>query len=369
MNSCASSLSQRDSLVHLPHDILLKIYEYSDLVSFLQLRLVHPLLNSKIDDLSNYILSKESHKLLFASKLHFYAYMNNQFFELLIDCKKRYLRYVSKSLSGNADVIMLNMEVMRHLHMYVYSPCSKINNVFVNLMSHYIQHGTLLFYPNKFDLIAFHVFSTALYTKSTLSINHVVRILDRLALFDNNWNGICIDYFTSVCNFSFLNINFDTLYTMTKYAVNFTTLWKMFTFKPLNLSCTYLLSNIESGTKINKILSDICSLKHQYPNDELIGHNYNELRTLLGKSSVALYNSLLFIQKLLVNKDIYITHPINKNKIRFQSRQYIRLMQRLNHASTETSHQPNHHFYSNCIRKVRREIAIKQDKLIHQFFD
>lgn len=356
------------TLVDLPHDVLLNIYEFSDLTSFLQLMFVHPFLNEKINALSTYILSKESTKMVFSSKLHFYYFIDNTYKELLVDCKKRYLRQISRILNSSTEVILLKREIMRNLHLFQFAPYPKVNRLFSKLMIYYIQHNTFIHYPHKFDLIAFYVFSTALYTKSVISINHVTQILDRLAIGNSEWKHLCVDYFSSILNFSFININFATLYTITKYTVNFTTLWKMFIYKPLNLCDTVLLSNTECQTKVNKILCDICSLKFQYPEDELIGHNFNEIKNLLQPSSATLYNSFTFTQKLLINKEIFITHPINKNKIRFQSRQYVRMMQHLNRLSTETTHEANMQFYTNCVRKIRREIRYKQNVLLQKYF-
>lgn len=356
------------TLVDLPHDVLLRIYDFSDLTSFLQLIFVHPLLNKKIKELSAYILSKECTKMVFSSKLHFYYFIDHTYNELLVDCKKRYLRQISRILTSNTEVILLKREIMRNLHLFQFAPYPKVNRLFAKLMIYYIQYNTFIDYPNKFDLIAFYVFSTALYTKSMISINHATQFLDRLAGGNSEWKSLCVDYFSSILNFSFININFATLYTITKYTVNFTTLWKMFVYKPLNLCDTILLSNTECQTKVNKILCDICSLKFQYPEDELIGHNFNEIKNILQTSSATLSNSFIFMQKLLINKEIFITHPINKTKIRFQSRQYVRMMQHLNRMVTETTHQPNVQFYTNCVRKIRREIRYKQKVLLRKYF-
>lgn len=363
-----TSISKPLTLIDLPHDVLLKIYEFSEITSFLQLVFVHSSLHKKINDLRDYILSKESIKLVFSSKIHFFYFIDKTFNELLVDCKKRYLRQISKVLAPSTEIILLKREVMRNLHMFQFAPYPKINRLFAKMMCFYIQHNTFIHYPNKFDLIAFYVFSTALYTKSVISINHVTQILDRLAIGNSEWKSLCVEYFSSILNFSFININFDTLYTITKYSVNFTTLWKMFIYKPLNLCNTVLLNNTECSTKVNKIICDICSLKFQYPNDELIGHNFNEIKSLLIDSSATLYNSFTFAQRLLINKEIFITHPISKNKVRFQSRMYVRLMQHLNRMATETTHDPNVQYYTNCIRKIRREIRFKQNSLIENYF-
>lgn len=88
-------------------------------------------------------------------------------------------------------------------------------------------------------------------------------------------------------------------------------------------------SLVKIGSEITKnCIEDIVILKFNHPDDNMISHNYNQIKSFLNQDQ-NMKSIMECYEKMLVNRKIYIRDPVTENRIPFNSMMYLRLLRQV----------------------------------------
>lgn len=313
------------SFLNLSHDI---IYEISKKLSLKDICNLMGTCNKLYNDIKNYEIYIFHNELRKSNKSYniknmailehfFYNFLNYNIIIHLYKYRKKYYKKGSK-------------EFLSHFILYNCMPINFTDNTFINNLFNKIfyfyvtnNYKDLCIYPNKFELCALYNF---LQIEVFCIYDNFNYWFDFLESFTNKYRDVKIKYYNSVLDsiHNGIILNFDQMYTISKYTSSIYIIKKIMGYKILDLSNSNLHLCCITCNYDNLI--EICDFKHHFYKDDLVSHNYNQLKSFLYKENIDYYNILISREKTLVNNRIYIKNPITNRRLRLNGSVYKQLM-------------------------------------------
>lgn len=234
-----------------------------------------------------------------------------------------------------------------------------LENMTLDIYNYYTNIYNSKNYPNILNLIIISSFTNIVYFPNSVNIDFGFNFLKK---FNNNskFKDIIIDYYIYILN-SIHDNNvvynaLDKIYEISPHVINIYCLKKIFSYRLLDLSKTRIIFCCNLNTCVVDNIYEICNVKHAYYNDDLISHNYNEVKKILYSQSLEYYNILIYRENYLLNKKIFIKNPITNRRMRVNGSKWMELITFLKNE--------NKNVYNSIILKVLKE----QDRLRNKIF-
>jgi hypothetical protein len=342
-------------LNNLPTDILINIYDYINPITVLSLKKVDKKLQYKILSIEKYLLIKElkNNDDNVKNCNHLYKWFE-MYFRSIYESQKSYIlkNLISKNLQSNGmfirEIIINNIKKNYSYHtkndnvininilfkkLYIFFLENESDDVFVmsnykNSMELFIFYKIFQISINKsiLDISSNILFLNDLQNYNTQDITHKSDKSDKivnkneinyLGFYYNfgNIKNISIDYYNYIYSNNIF-IKFDELYNMSSVATTLCSLKKIFGYKVLNLSDTVLLPCCNQCS--SEFIYYFTCYRFNRKYDDLLCHNYNEIKSFFQRTNTVFYNSMLYNEKMYVNKLIRILNPKTNKLIKLE---------------------------------------------------
>jgi len=250
----------------------------------------------------------------------FYNFLNYNIIVHLYRYRKRYYNKKNNNKISLRNFILYNeMQIDTIENVY-------LNNLFQKIFYFYVFNNFchLSLYPNKFELCALYNFLQIEVFSISENFNYWFDFLESFKL---SYRNVKIKYYNSMLDLvhtSVVIFSFDQLYEMSKYVTSIYIVKKIIGYKTLDLEKTHF--NMCCFMCNEEYLLEICNLKMLFYKDDLISHNYNELKKLLFRENENYYNLLIHTETSLINNKIYIKNPITNRRMKLDGSIYNKLM-------------------------------------------
>lgn len=283
------------SLSNLPSEILLEIFDYVHIKDIIKIKSLSKVLRTKVTSIESFIVTNElkkqcvyqyapvqkriAHKHLELTISNTLAFTNTNFISFQNICFDSYFNALVKEYHKNKTL-----------------QCNNITNLIV------IRNILQIIDNTKQDnyLIDF------IYNNVSLSLKSIV-----------------IEYYTTLLSGA-RTINFNNLFKISKHAVTLKSMNKLYGYKCLDLSSAIFINCCESCQF--DYLKNFVQLRYNLQNDNLICHNYNEIKNLLQHNATKLYNQMTIFEDRILESQLSIICPTMNKKIRYKSRHFNTLM-------------------------------------------
>jgi hypothetical protein len=305
----------------LCQDIFDNILRYLTIKDIAKIKKVNWKLRFCVFNFENVILSNELNKInvnninIIEKKQCFYNYID-------------YILY--KFYQNNKNIFKNSSNKTNFTHFF---KNKYINNMIMKIFNYYTKNYNLDNYPNIFDLIFVNKFIHMYYFTNKISIESS---FDFLSNFNNRniaktkFQDVLIDYYSYVLmclhNNKIVFNTFEKIYDISPYIITVPCLKKILLYKALDLSQTRLLICCNNSECIIENLYEICYTKCVYWDDDLISHNYMEIKKMLYTQYLEYYNILINKETYLINDKIYVKNPMTNRRMRINGSLYKRTM-------------------------------------------
>ena len=277
-------------------DVFNNISNYLSIIDLGRLRQTNKLLQFYVNDYENIYLTNQLKNVrgnIIEKKLYFY----------------NYFKY-----------IIINFSVNKYLFQN-----DILNNMILNVYNNYFKK----YYPNVLNLIIIQCFINIVYFPDNIHIESGFNFLKNFneKHHFSKFKDVIINYYTyilnSIHNEKIIYDKFNIIYDMSPHIINIYSLKKIFSYRLLDLSKTRLLfcCNLEDCIEDN--INSICDTKYAYYNDDLISHNYIEVKKFLYKECVEYYNVLIERENYLLNEKLFIKNPITNRRMRVNGKRWM----------------------------------------------
>lgn len=391
---------------NFPVDILIKIYDYIDPITLLSLKNVDKKLYYNILSIEKYVLLKElreiNNDVTNFKKLYNWFEI---FFRSIYENQKSYIfsnLFNSKLRSNGMFIreIIINNIKKNYLHnnsVKSNNNCSiNINLLFKKLYLFFLENEcdnndfVMSTYQNNIELFIFYKIYEISINKSTSNISSNIKFLNDLQNYSpfgggsvpeeggsvhegglsnslgggkteinylgyfhnfDNVKNISIDYYNYIYSNNLI-VKFEDLYNMSSVATTLCSLKKIFGYKVLNLSNTILLPYFDEYN--SQYLFYLTSYRFNRKYDDLICHNYNEIKYFFYRTNTIFYNEMIYNEKIYVNKQISVLNPKTNKIIKIND------IINLTNSNTKTGL-----IYDDSVYKF---IKYNQEKLLKKYF-
>jgi hypothetical protein len=230
-----------------------------------------------------------------------------------------------------------------------------LNNMILNIYNSQITKN----YQNILNIIIIQCFINIIYFPDNIQIESSFNFLKNFNKGNSflKFQDIIINYYTyilnSIHNDKIIYNKFRIIYDISPHIINIYSLKKIFSYRLLDLSNTRLLFCCNLEHCIDDNINNICNTKYAYYNDDLISHNYIEVKTFLYKNCIEYYNILIERENYLLNEKLFIKNPNSNRRMRVNGKRWM-------------------HYISNLEKTDRDEFIIdvlkQQDRLRSKIF-
>lgn len=327
--SCDSiNVSSNKNMNSLPDEIIWEISKYISLKDIVNLKRTSSILNDKINRIQKNIVIYNMKVIGKTNGIYLenlWTYLNNY----LSECIKKYRKmfnkefYWSKNLYNDTFFKYYIIELDRLSH---FTDKVIINKVFNKLLRFYVTNNfcDMRSYSNHLELFVFYNFIKIKKRDDMYNIEYYFNFLESL----NNdlYYNIKINYYKYILNLHHVcTLSFDKMYKISKYITTISNIKKLMSYKVLELSNSILHMCCVDCDDNN--LYDICIMKRNFYKDDLISHNYNELKTFLKNENPYYYGILKNNEDTIVNDMIYIKDPYTNRRVRVNGNRFKNLME------------------------------------------
>jgi hypothetical protein len=144
------------------------------------------------------------------------------------------------------------------------------------------------------------------------------------------------------------------MHQMSHHVTTVPILKKLLGYRVLNLEKSILLDTPED---IDEYLSHIAHTRYRYQGDDLVGHNYQQIKELLQRLRRFSKLRLMEHEKNIVNRLIVVTNPYNNRRIKIMGQKSVSFLNYLR--------QDDYHMF----RQITSYIERRQNRLMKKFFD
>jgi hypothetical protein len=322
-------------------DVFNNIGEYLSIIDIAKLKKTNKLLRFFVINLEEIYLTKQLKNI------------NNDF---NMQVKKKYfytsMKFIIYDLYNNKDVFKNTILKNTILNNRI------LNNIILNI---YKSN----FYLNILDMFILNCFINIVYFPDKIDINSALHFLKNFNKQDyfSKFHDIIIYYYIYVLYYihddKVVYNKFKIMYDISPYVTNIYCLSKIISYRVLDLSKTDFICccNLERCVVDN--IYNICDTKYSYYNDDLISHNYIEIKTLLYNYSIEYYNILINRENDLLNKKIFVKNPITNRRMRVNGKQWDHVICNLK--------KKNKYIYNNMVEDIVQQQNILRNKIFGRF--
>jgi hypothetical protein len=220
-------------------------------------------------------------------------------------------------------------------------------------------------YLNILNTIIINCFINIVYFPYNITIESGFNFLQHFNKPSNfyKFKDIILNYYTYILdcihNDRIIRNKFKIIYDISPHIINIYSLKKIFSYRMLDLSKTDILfcCNLEHCIVDN--INSICDTKYAYYNDDLISHNYIEIKKFLYNRCIEYYNILIYRENFLLNEKIFIKNPITNRRMRVNGKRWMHLILTLK--------KKNKSLYNDIIMDVLNQQDILRNKIFGKF--
>lgn len=305
----------------LPPEIILIIYKFLNIKEISKIKHLNKNLYYKCINLEDCTFSNEINNLNKNLKKNIILSILKNFINTSIQTYHSYLiqtynpRYVNKIFKG----YLLYNSYNRY---FTISKNYIVNHMFNDILHYYIKHNEIENYPNQITLFVLYLFIQIDYYKNTNYVNYYLKFLNTLDTF--KFKNLLCDYYFYIL-ITNVPITFDQMYQLSPFVITVPVLKKIMSYKVLDLQHTHLINCCYNCIPSN--IKDICKLKLNFWNNDLISHNYIQIKNLLKKQNPLYFNCMSQYEDCLLNKVIYIKNPNSNKRIKINSQIYYSMLE------------------------------------------
>jgi len=233
-----------------------------------------------------------------------------------------------------------------------------LNNIILNIYNYY--DDKLHSYLNILNILILNSFINIACYPDRIDINCGLNFLKNFNKPDYfvKFQDIIIYYYIYVLYYIHGKVvynKFRIMYDISPYVTNIYCLRKIFTYRILDLSKTSFIycCNLEMCVIDN--IYNICDTKFSYYNDDLISHNYREIKTLLYNYSTEYYNILINRENDLLNTKIFVKNPITNRRMRVNGKRWVHVICNLK--------KKDKNMYNNMVDDIVKQQNILRNKI------
>lgn len=277
-------------------DVFNNIANYLSIIEIARLRQTNKLLQFYVNDFENIYLTNQLKNVrgnIIEKKLYFY----------------NYFKYIISNFSVNKYLFQNDI----------------LNNMILNVYNNYFKK----YYPNVLNLIIIQCFINIVYFPDNIHIESGFNFLKNFneKHHFSKFKDVIINYYTyilnSIHNEKIIYDKFNIIYDMSPHIINIYSLKKIFSYRLLDLSKTRLLFCCNLEDCIDENIKSICDTKYAYYNDDLISHNYIEVKKFLYNKCSEYYNVLIERENYLLNEKLFIKNPITNRRMRVNGKRWM----------------------------------------------
>lgn len=277
-------------------DVFNNIANYLSIIEIARLRQTNKLLQFYVNDFENIYLTNQLKNVrgnIIEKKLYFY----------------NYFKYIISNFSVNKYLFQNDI----------------LNNMILNVYNNYFKK----YYPNVLNLIIIQCFINIVYFPDNIHIESGFNFLKNFneKHHFSKFKDVIINYYTyilnSIHNEKIIYDKFNIIYDMSPHIINIYSLKKIFSYRLLDLSKTRLLFCCNLEDCIDENIKSICDTKYAYYNDDLISHNYIEVKKFLYNKCPEYYNVLIERENYLLNEKLFIKNPITNRRMRVNGKRWM----------------------------------------------
>ena len=321
-------------------DVFNNISEYLSIIDIAKLKKTNKLLRFFVINFEEIYLTKQLKTI------------NNEF---NMQVKKDYfytsMKFIIYDLYNNKDVFKNTI----------------LNNIILNIYNYYYVDKLTCTksYLNILDMFILNSFINIVYFPNKIDINSALDFLKNFNKQDyfSKFYDIIIYYYIYVLYYihddKVVYNKFKIIYDISPYVTNIYCLSKIFSYRVLDLSKTYFIYCCNLETCVVDNIYNICDTKYFYYNDDLISHNYIEIKTLLYNYSIEYYNILINRENDLLNRKIFVKNPITNRRMRVNGKQWDHVICNLK--------KKNKYIYNNMVQDIVKQQNILRNKIFGQF--
>lgn len=324
----------------LPNDIFYEISKWLSLKDITNFQNANKIIKNNILALNNNLLILSLKK--FNKNTH-NKYNEHLFYDFFMSnfnkqCYK-YQRMMYKYYYNNPNYInIINLKeyiILCRSNLQIINPTNNtmINDIYNRIFMYYLTNDfqKLELYPNKIEMMV-------LYNLLHIYIYKNIYTMDYLFDFLSNLNNpssyrIKLSYYNHILNILhndplIFHNTFNKYYIMSPFICSMFTLKRLFGYKILNLNNSKLIICC-NDCFVNSIY-DMCIMKMHIYKDNLIKHNYNEIKHILKIQNKLYYDTLIERETFLINEKIYIKNPITNRRMRINGNYYKNFIKKYN---------------------------------------
>ena len=365
------------NIVNLPTDIVYELTKYVSLQDISHLKMSSFILNEKINNIQNNIIinnmkifdpkkstnpTQKYTDYIMYLKQSFYGMINYYVSNQLRKYKKMYYKEYKEYKEYKCKMrffkyYVLNFDKYYKLpYNYYISDNYMINNLFNKIFKFYIlnNYTSIENYPNHLELFVLYNLIQIDTFQSTYNFEYMFNFLESIN--NSYYYDIKIKYYNHILNTIHTNnvpFTFDQMHKMSYSITSIPIIKRIFSYKVLDLSNSQLNLCCHDCNQHN--LYEICNIKRGFWKDELISHNYTELKKLLKRENPYYYTILINRENYIINDMIYIKNPITNRRVRLNGYRFHYLMKYLE------NNMKKHYiqiikFIEQCQKDFRRKI-------------
>lgn len=283
----------------------------------------------------------------------------------VINFENIYLTKELKTINGNMiEKKTLFYSYSKYIYCNFYNKKLFRNDILNNMILN-TYNNNYKFYGSVLNLIVINCFINIVYFPTNIRIEAGFNFLKNFntpSLF-SKFRDIILNYYiyilNSIHNGKNIHDTFRIIYDISPHIINIYSLKKIFSYKVLDLSNTELLFCCNLNQCVVNNIYSICDTKQAYYKDDLISHNYNEIKAFLYNNCIEYYNILIYRENYLLNEKIFIKNPITNRRMRVNGKRWIHLICTLK--------KKNKSLYNEIIIDVLNQQDILRNKIFGKF--
>jgi len=335
------------NIVNLPTDIVYEITKYVSLQDISHLKMSSFVFNKKINNVQNNIILNNM-KIFYPKKItnlnqttscSYNCSYNYNYSDYIIYLKRLFYGaihyYISYQLrtyrkmfyeeymyKPNVKFFKPNVKFFKYYvlnfnkyHDNSISENNMINNIFNKIFRFYVLHNNIENYSNHLELLVLYNFIQIETLQNTYNFKYMFDFLESIN--NSSYYDIKMKYYNYILYTIHTNnvpFTFDQMHKMSYYVTSIPIIKKILGYRVLDLSNTRLNLCCYDCNEYN--LYEICNFKRIFWNDDLVSHNYIQLKELLKRENMYYYTILINRENYIINDMIYVKNPITNRRVR-----------------------------------------------------
>lgn len=310
----------------LPTDVILEITRHCDLQSIGRLSLCNSELYNKLQYVQSHHITR------FLKNMRTYSLMRNS------SMKKTEMFYL-------LDHFMINVYRKLVIPINDITLNSSLNRVY----NFWKQNGSVRLYDNMYELMFFFLYVQMYHNKDIVNYKFFLALLmDHNTYISTDLKRQYMQHLLQSTDDIILTLN--ELRCISMYVVDLRVLRKMFTFTALNLENVFFCPFGDAlGEPTSETIAYFVDIRYKYSNDDVICHNYNEIKTFLSKWCPNYFTMIHQCELGLINRYIKVLDPFTNRKIRYTGQEFQTLIRRI--YRTHDRHNPIYQNLQKIIMK------------------